>query len=143
MTDQLPELATGAQGAEAVGLLLAAIASRTPRAIGPVPPDAGEFADAGLDEDGVAVPDAGERRAPPALADAERAAGHPGSEDALLPPAQLVTHLAGTRRDAVVRRYARALLKAAAAQPADEHPDALRVLRQALVNAGDIDAARV
>ncbi|WP_328508286.1 hypothetical protein OG981_53800 [Streptomyces mirabilis] len=71
------ELATGAGGVEATVLLLAAIASRTPRTDGPIPPDAGRlaaaadqwraalaaclppgalagagaFADAGLDED--------------------------------------------------------------------------------------------
>ncbi|MGW2880861.1 hypothetical protein ACWDBD_50405 [Streptomyces sp. NPDC001118] len=71
-------MATGSGGADAAGLLLAAIATRTPRTDGPVPPDAAErlaaaadlwraalaaglpsgalagggaFADTGLDED--------------------------------------------------------------------------------------------
>ncbi|MGW4790658.1 hypothetical protein [Streptomyces sp. NPDC004230] len=54
----------------------------------------------------------------------------------------LVTHLAGMGRDAVTQRSARALLEAAAARPADERPYALRALREALVDAGEVDAAR-
>ncbi|MGW1618580.1 hypothetical protein [Streptomyces sp. NPDC002172] len=167
------ELAASAGGADAVGRLLAAIASLTPRANGPVPPDigarlaaaaglwraaltaglppgalagAGGFADAGLDEDLWLSLTRASAEHTPALTDADlvadRAARHPGSEDALLLAAQLVTHPAGTWRDAAVRRSARALLNAAALRPADEHSAALRALREALVNSGDVDAAR-
>ncbi|MER6787923.1 hypothetical protein ABT330_25420 [Streptomyces sp. NPDC000658] len=83
----------------------------------------------------------------PALADAHlvahRAAGHPGQEDALLLAALLLTHPAGTWRDEPVRRHARTLLDAAAARPHTERPAALLELRTALVNAGDVDAARI
>lgn len=72
---------------------------------------------------------------------AERAARHPGSDDALLLASQLVTHAPGTRQETAVQRHTRALLDAAAALPADERPAALEELRTALVNAGDVDAA--
>ncbi|MBW8797851.1 MAG: hypothetical protein JF597_30975 [Streptomyces sp.] len=167
------ELATGTGGADATGLLLAAIASRTPRTGGPAWPDAaerlaaaaglwraalaaglpsgalasaGDFADTGLDEDLWLSLTRASAEHTPALTDAdlvaERAARHPDSEDALLLAAQLVTHPAETGQDAAVRRHARALLDAAAARPAHEHPAVLRALREALVNSGDIDAAQ-
>lgn len=167
------ELATGTGGADAAGLLLAAIASRTPHADAPVPPDAaerlaaaaglwraaleaglpsgalagaGDFADTGLDEDlWLSLTRASAEHTPALTAAdlvAERAARHPDSEDALFLTAQLVTHPAETWQEATVRRHARALLDAAAARPADEHPAALQVLREALVNSGDIDAAQ-
>ncbi|MEU2619699.1 hypothetical protein ABZ642_16470 [Streptomyces sp. NPDC007157] len=166
------ELATGAGGADAVGRLLAAIASLTPRADGPVPPDggarlaaaaglwraalaaglppgalagAGGFADAGLDDDLWLSLTRASAEHTPALTDAdlvaERAAHHPDSEDALLLAAQLVAHPASAGKDTAVRRHARALLDAAAARPAHEHPAALRALREALVNSGALDAA--
>jgi hypothetical protein len=47
----------------------------------------------------------------------------------------------GTWRDPAVRRHAHTLLGAAAALPETEHRPALRVLREALVNSGDLDAA--
>lgn len=82
----------------------------------------------------------------PALADAdlvaERAAAHPDRAEALLLAAVLVSRAPGTWREAAVRRHARALLDAAAARPADERPQAWQELRAALVNAGDVDAAR-
>ncbi|MFE2046381.1 hypothetical protein ACFXAZ_36765 [Streptomyces sp. NPDC059477] len=81
----------------------------------------------------------------PALTDAdlvaERAAAHPGSEDALLLAAVLVTQAPGTWREAAVRRHARALLDATAALPAAGRPAARQELRTALVNAGDVGAA--
>ncbi|MFE0857287.1 hypothetical protein [Streptomyces mutabilis] len=73
---------------------------------------------------------------------AERAAAHPGSHDALLLAELLVTHAPGTWTDTAVRGHARALLDAAAALPAAERPTAWQGLRRALVNAGDVDAAR-
>ncbi|MEU0678190.1 hypothetical protein ABZ330_36125 [Streptomyces sp. NPDC006172] len=83
----------------------------------------------------------------PALADADlvahRAASHPGREDALLLAALLLTHPAGTWQDEPVRRHARTLLDAAAARPHTERPAAFLELRTALVNAGDVDAARI
>ncbi|MFE4639449.1 hypothetical protein [Streptomyces sp. NPDC056730] len=155
------ELATGSGGADAAGLLLAAIATRTPRTDGPVLPDAAErlaaaadlwraalaaglpsgalagagaFADTGLDEDLWLSLTRASAEHTPALTDAdlvaERAARHPDSEDALLLTAQLFTHPAETGQDTAVRRHA--LLDAAAARPADEHPAALRALREML-----------
>ncbi|MFC8949521.1 hypothetical protein [Streptomyces rochei] len=73
---------------------------------------------------------------------AERAAAHPGSHDALLLAELLVAHAPGTWTDTAVRGHARALLDAAAALPAAERPGAWQGLRRALVNAGDVDAAR-
>ncbi|WP_192583628.1 hypothetical protein [Streptomyces albicerus] len=167
------ELATGTGGVEAVGLLLAAIAARTPRTDGPVPPDAtarlnaaadlwraaiaaglppgaltgaGDFADTSLDEDLWLSLMRASAQHTPALTDAdlvaERTARHPDSEEALLLAEQLVTHSAGAGHDTALLQHARALLDTAAARPTDEHPAALRALREALVNRGDIDAAR-
>lgn len=106
---------------------------------------AGAFADTGLDEDLWLSLTRASAEHTPTLMDAdlvaERAARHPDSEDALLLTAQLITHLTGAGQDAAGRRHARTLLDAAAARPADEHPAALRALREALVNSGDIDAA--
>lgn len=73
---------------------------------------------------------------------AERAAAHPGSQDALLLAVLLVTHTPGTWTDTAVRGHARTLLDATAAMPAAERPPAWQGLREALVNAGDVDAAR-
>ncbi|MBQ0891115.1 hypothetical protein KBZ94_40445 [Streptomyces sp. RM72] len=73
---------------------------------------------------------------------AERAAAHPGSHDALLLAELLVTHAPGTWTDPAVRGHARALLDAAAALPAAERPTSWQGLRRALVNAGDVEAAR-
>ncbi|MER6126623.1 hypothetical protein ABT173_29210 [Streptomyces sp. NPDC001795] len=69
-------------------------------------------------------------------------AGHPDSAEALRLAALLVAHPAAVWYDEQVRRQARALLDAATAAPGHEHRDALRELRTALINAGDIDAAR-
>ncbi|MFG2959479.1 hypothetical protein ACGF5O_37880 [Streptomyces sp. NPDC048291] len=55
---------------------------------------------------------------------------HPSSQDALLLAAHVVTHFVRTWRDA------------AAARPTAEQLVALVALRQALVNASDVDAAR-
>ncbi|MFJ7297825.1 hypothetical protein [Streptomyces collinus] len=154
-------MATGSGGADAAGLLLAAIATRTPRTDGPVPPDAAErlavaadlwraalaaglpsgalagggaFADTGLDEDLWLSLTRASAEHTPALTHAdlvaERAARHPDSEDALLLTAQLFTHPAETGQDTALRRHARALLDAAVARPADEHPAALGALRE-------------
>nr|WP_181411994.1 hypothetical protein [Streptomyces sp. F12] len=73
---------------------------------------------------------------------AERAAAHPGSQDALLLAELLVTHAPGTWTDPAVRGHARTLLDATAALPAAERPAAWQGLRRALVNAGDVAAAR-
>ncbi|MFF7764144.1 hypothetical protein [Streptomyces griseorubiginosus] len=73
---------------------------------------------------------------------AERAAGHPGSSDALLLAALLVSHPGGMWRHDAVRRHARALLDAAAPLVEGERLAALEKLRTALVNSGDVDAAR-
>ncbi len=82
----------------------------------------------------------------PALTDAdlvaERAAAHPDRADALLLAAQLVTHAPGTWQEVAIRRHARALLDAANTPPHAEHPAAREELKTALVNAGDVDAAR-
>ncbi len=73
---------------------------------------------------------------------AERAAARPGSQDALLLAELLVTHAPGTWTDTAVRGHARTLLDATAALPAPERPPAWKGLRRALVNAGDVAAAR-
>lgn len=73
---------------------------------------------------------------------AERAAAHPGSHDALLLTELLVTHAPGTRMSTAVRGHARTLLDATAALPAAERPAPWQELRKALVNAGDLAAAR-
>lgn len=167
------DLAAGPGGADAASRLLTAIAARTPRAGGPLPPaaaaqadaavvlwraalaaglpagalaGAGAFADAAVDDAvWLELTRASAEHSPP-LADAdlvaERAAGHPGNEDALLLAAQLVAHPAGTWPDAAVRRHARLLLDSAATLPQTERTAGTQELRTALVNAGDIDAAR-
>lgn len=80
----------------------------------------------------------------PALDDAglvaERAAGHPAGPDALLLAAQLAARPAAAWYGEGVRRPARTLPEAAAALPGAERPSAVEELRQALVNAGDVDA---
>ncbi|MFB8401143.1 hypothetical protein [Streptomyces sp. NPDC055912] len=74
---------------------------------------------------------------------AERAAGHPRSPDALLLAAHLFTRPApGPLYDADVRRYARALLRAATALPEAERPVEAEQLRRALVEAGEVDLAQ-
>ncbi|MFI1415682.1 hypothetical protein ACH4Y0_38060 [Streptomyces sp. NPDC020707] len=70
--------------------------------------------------DGVAGADAGERRAPLALTEADldggRAARHPGRADALCLAAVLVIHASGAWHERA-RHHARALLDAATALP--------------------------
>lgn len=48
----------------------------------------------------------------------------------------------GTWQETAVRRHARALLDAATALPLTEHPRGVGELRTALVNAGNLGAAR-
>ncbi|MFR9793768.1 hypothetical protein ACL07V_34770 [Streptomyces sp. MB22_4] len=106
---------------------------------------AGAFANAGLDEDVWLSLMRASAEHTPTLTDTDlvaiRAARHPDSEDALHLTAQMLTQPAETGQNAVVRRYARALLDAATAQPQDERPSEVQKLRTALVNAGDVDAA--
>ncbi|MGW1290196.1 hypothetical protein ACWD4N_42990, partial [Streptomyces sp. NPDC002586] len=82
----------------------------------------------------------------PALTDAatvaERAAGHSDSRDALLLTARLVACPTQVWAQEAVLRHARTLLQAAAARPSHEHPHAVEELRQALINAGEVDAAQ-
>ncbi len=138
-----------AEGVAAVSGLLEAIAAGTPhtRAPGPLPPaGAGAFADAAVDEAmWLELVRSGAEHSP-ALTDADlvagRAAAHPGRPDALLFAAVLVSQTPGTWREVAVRRHARALLEAAAVLPGADRPHAWRELRAALVNAGDVDAAR-
>ncbi|MZD16908.1 MULTISPECIES: hypothetical protein [Streptomyces] len=74
---------------------------------------------------------------------AERAAGHPHSPDALLLAAHLLTWPApGLERDTDVRRHTRTLLEAAVALPAADRPAETERLRRALIDAGEIQAAR-
>ncbi|MFF8992615.1 hypothetical protein ACF09H_22300 [Streptomyces sp. NPDC014983] len=107
---------------------------------------AGGFADAAVDEPVWLELTRSSAEHSPALSHAElvaeRAAAHPGSQDALLLAELLVTYAPGTWRDTAVRRHARTLLDATAALPADERPAAWQGLRRALVNAGDVAAAR-
>ncbi|MFF9458629.1 hypothetical protein [Streptomyces flaveolus] len=74
---------------------------------------------------------------------AERAAGHPHSPDALLLAAHLLTRPApDLEYDADIRRHARTLLEAAVALPAADRPAETERLRRALIEAGEIQAAR-
>ncbi|MFF9786368.1 hypothetical protein [Streptomyces nigrescens] len=74
---------------------------------------------------------------------AERAASHPRSPDALLLAAYLLTRPAPAPwYDAEVRWHARTLLQAAAALPAADRPAETGQLRQALVEAGEVDIAQ-
>lgn len=74
---------------------------------------------------------------------AERAAAHPRNPDALLLAAHLLTRPApGALYDADVCRHARTLLEAAVALPAAERPAETEQLRRALIEAGEIQAAR-
>ncbi|MFE3632333.1 hypothetical protein [Streptomyces goshikiensis] len=75
---------------------------------------------------------------------AERAAGHPRSADALLLAAHLLTRTAPDPwYDAEVRRHTRNLLEAAEALPAAERPAQADQLRLALIEAGEVDLARL
>lgn len=75
---------------------------------------------------------------------AERGAGHPRNPDALLLAAHLLTRPASETWDDVdVRRHARTLLEAAVALPAAERPAETEELRRALIDAGDVQAARI
>ncbi|MFJ2915251.1 hypothetical protein ACIO8F_39010 [Streptomyces sp. NPDC087228] len=82
----------------------------------------------------------------PALVDAsgvaERAAAHPGAPDALHLVAQLVGHPQQPWHDEGVLHHAHALLRTAQPGTAGEHRDAVEELRRALVEAGEVDAAR-
>ncbi|WP_225828798.1 hypothetical protein [Streptomyces naphthomycinicus] len=107
---------------------------------------AGAFADAAFDEPVWLELTRSSAEHSPALNHAElvaeRAAAHPGSQDALLLAELLVTHAPGTWTDTAVRGHARTLLDAATALPAAECPAAWQQLRRALINAGDVAAAR-
>ncbi len=71
---------------------------------------------------------------------AERAAAHPGSPDALLLAAHLLTCPA-PEYDADIRHHARALLQAATALPETERPAEAEQLRRAMIEAGEVDLA--
>ncbi|MEV1040534.1 hypothetical protein AB0J01_28370 [Streptomyces sp. NPDC050204] len=106
---------------------------------------AGYFADLALD-DAVWLPLArasAEHTPPltPAVA-ARRAAAHPGDRDALLLTTLLVARPADLWGAREVLPHARALLHAAQALAGHPHTDAVMRLREALINAGEIDAAR-
>ncbi|WP_331730248.1 hypothetical protein [Streptomyces sp. NBC_01174] len=105
---------------------------------------AGYFADLALD-DQVWLPLArasAEHTSPhtPAVA-AWRAAAHPGDRDALLLTTRLVARPSDLWGARDVLRPARALLQAAEAVACHPHPDAVAQLREALINAGELDAA--
>ncbi|MEV1040544.1 hypothetical protein AB0J01_28420 [Streptomyces sp. NPDC050204] len=74
---------------------------------------------------------------------AERAAQHPGNPDALLLTARLVSHPTDVWGPQAVLPHARALLRAAAAVTGHAHTDAVNRLREALINAGEMDLARI
>ncbi|MEV7374644.1 hypothetical protein AB0O51_27655 [Streptomyces sp. NPDC090301] len=73
---------------------------------------------------------------------AERAASHPASRDALLLAADLVTRPADVWGQQTVLPHARALLQAATAVIDHPHTEAVLQLREALINAGEVDLAR-
>ncbi|MFE4336573.1 hypothetical protein ACFRQM_46725 [Streptomyces sp. NPDC056831] len=106
---------------------------------------AGYFADLALD-DQVWLPlgrASAEHTSPhtPAVA-AWRAAEHPGDRDALLLTTRLVARPSNLWGARDVLRPARALLQAAEAVAGHPHADAVTQLREALINAGEVDAAR-
>ncbi|MEU5137021.1 hypothetical protein [Streptomyces californicus] len=107
---------------------------------------AGAFAETALDEPVWLELTRSSAEHSPALSHAdlvaERAAAHPGSQDALMLAGLLVTHTPGTWTDTAVRGHARTLLDATAPMPAAERPPAWQGLREALVNSGDVAAAR-
>ncbi|TLQ39191.1 hypothetical protein FEF34_37965 [Streptomyces marianii] len=72
---------------------------------------------------------------------AERAAAHPGDRDALLLTARLLDRPADVWGTQAVLPYARALLQTAQAMTAHPCPDTVAQLREALINAGEVDAA--
>lgn len=82
----------------------------------------------------------------PALVDAsgvaERAAAYPEAPDALHLAAQLISNPQHPWEDEAVLAHAHTLLRAAAPGTTGEHRDAVEELRRALVEAGEIDAAR-
>ncbi|MET8631787.1 hypothetical protein [Streptomyces sp. NPDC004680] len=134
--------AAAAQVDAAVVLWRAALAAGLP--VGALA-GAGAFADAAVDDAvWLELTRASAEHSPP-LTDAdmvaERAAGYPGNEGALLLAAQLVAHPAGTWPDAAVRRHARLLLDSTTTLPQTARTASTQKLRTALVNAGDIDAA--
>ncbi|MFF8992619.1 hypothetical protein ACF09H_22320 [Streptomyces sp. NPDC014983] len=75
----------------------------------------------------------------PDLRQAERAVAHPGSQDAVLLVAVLVTHAPGTWTDVSALRHARACWTL---RPPCPRPNDRPRLKAALVNASDVDAAR-
>lgn len=108
---------------------------------------AGAYADTGLSDSTWARLTRASAEHTPALrnadAVAERATTQPRNPDALHTVALLLTRRAPAWQDLNLRRHAWTLLKAAAALPEGERPDGLRELREALINAGDVAAARV
>ncbi|MFE6274090.1 hypothetical protein ACFVQ9_35475 [Streptomyces goshikiensis] len=73
---------------------------------------------------------------------ARRASAHPADPDALQLTTRLVARPAGLWNTRDVLRPARALLQAAEAVPGHPHAGAVAQLREALVNAGEVDVAR-
>ncbi|MYR76568.1 hypothetical protein YUMDRAFT_06517 [Streptomyces sp. OspMP-M45] len=73
---------------------------------------------------------------------AERATAHPGSPDALVLTALLVVRPADAWGAHTVLPHARALLRAVTQVDGHAHPDAVAQLREALINAGEVDLAR-
>ncbi|MGW0827365.1 hypothetical protein [Streptomyces sp. NPDC002845] len=142
-TDEPAQATAAPKTAAATDLWRAALAANLPPG---ALAGAGTFAAAALD-DAVWLPlTRSSAEHSPALTNAdlvaERAASHPHSPDALLLAAQLVAYPVQPWQVEAVRRHARTLLDAAAALPEAERPAALQELREALVNAGDVDTVR-
>ncbi|WP_179280682.1 hypothetical protein, partial [Streptomyces sp. 2R] len=73
---------------------------------------------------------------------AERAATHPDSQDALVLTALLVARPTDTWAAHTVLPHAHALFRDAVRADGHAHPDAVARLREALINAGELDLAR-
>ncbi|MFJ6492016.1 hypothetical protein [Streptomyces californicus] len=106
---------------------------------------AGYFAHLPLDDDvWLPLARASAEHTPPNSPDtaAERAATHPDSQDALVLTALLVARPADTWAAHTVLPHAHALFRDAVRADGHAHPDAVARLREALINAGELDLAR-
>jgi hypothetical protein len=82
-------------------------------------------------------------RLTPASAEHSPALGDAGAVAECAAALFLVARPTEAWRQEAVLRHARAMLHAAAARPDHEHPHAAEELRQALINAAEVDAARL
>ncbi|MFE7451476.1 hypothetical protein [Streptomyces griseus] len=106
---------------------------------------AGYFAHLPLDDDlWLPLARASAEHTPPDSPDtaAERAATHPHSQDALVLTALLVARPTDTWAAHTALPHAHTLFRDAVRADSHAHPDAVVRLREALINAGELDLAR-